>query len=88
VATKTRGRTARRTTRSGGRITGARGMRSARARGRSRQGGRNGLMGQITNMLGRAGSRGTSSGGGMASRATGFVRGFLSGGSQRGRRRR
>jgi hypothetical protein len=40
-------------------------------------------------MLGGSGRRGASTGGGLASRATSFVRGFMSGGgARRGRGRR
>jgi hypothetical protein len=65
-----------------------------RGGGRSTPGGAAGLVNRVTGMLGRnAGSRGTrrgSTGGGLATRATSFVRGFMSGGSasRRGRGRR
>jgi hypothetical protein len=77
-------------------------MRSRAGRaGRRRGGGRStpsgaaGLVSRVTGMLGRgAGSRGRrrsgAAGGGLATRATSFVRGFMSGGSasRRGRGRR
>jgi hypothetical protein len=66
-----------------------------RGGGRSTPGGAAGLVNRVTGMLGRgAGSRGRrgsgSAGGGMATRATSFVRGFMSGGgpARRGRGRR
>ena len=73
-----------------GRVGGRRGG------GRSTPGGPAGLVSRVTGMLGRGNAgrgRGRGSGaagGGMASRATSFVRGFMSGGStaRRGRGRR
>jgi hypothetical protein len=47
-----------------------------------------GLLNRVTSMVGRTGGRGARGGGNIASKATGFVRGFLSGGQTRGRRRR
>jgi hypothetical protein len=78
-----------------------RGNRAGRRRGggRSTPGGAAGLVNRVTGMLGRggggrgAGGRGRRGGagtGGLANRATSFVRGFMSGGSasRRGRGRR
>jgi hypothetical protein len=68
-----------------------------RGGGRSTPGGAAGLVNRVTGVLGRGGgSRGRrgsgAAGGGLANRATSFVRGFMSGGSARrrgrGRRRR
>jgi hypothetical protein len=47
-----------------------------------------GLVNRVTSMIGRTGGRGARGGGGMATKASGFVRGFLSGGGQRRRGRR
>jgi hypothetical protein len=43
---------------------------------------------RVVSTIGRTGGRGARGGGGMASKATNFVSGFLSGGQKRGRRRR
>jgi hypothetical protein len=61
-----------------------------RGGGRSKPGGPASLVNRVTGMLGGSGRRGASTGGGFAGRATGFVRGFMSGGSpaRRGRGRR
>jgi hypothetical protein len=75
MATKSRKQTAKRT-------------RSGRARRASgKQAGRKGLLNRITGRLGRSGRRGSNKGGGVASNVSGFVRGFLDGGSSRRRRR-
>ncbi len=76
--------------------TRTRASRAGRRRGggRSTPGGASGLVNRVTGMLGRgAGSRGRrgsgAAGGGLATRATSFVRGFMSGGpARRGRGRR
>jgi hypothetical protein len=73
----------------------ARGNRAGHRRGggRSTPGGPAALVSRVTGMLGGSGRRGGSTGGGgIASRATSFVRGFMSGGGPargrtRGRRR-
>jgi hypothetical protein len=57
-----------------------------RGGGRSTPGGASGLVNRVTGMLGRgAGGRGRrrsgAAGGGLATRATSFVRGFMNGGS-------
>jgi hypothetical protein len=64
-----------------------------RGGGRSTPGGAAGLVNRVTGMLGRgAGSRGRrgtgTAGGSLATRATSFVRGFMSGGSSPARRGR
>jgi hypothetical protein len=70
----------------------SRARRAGRRRGggRAAPGGASSLVNRVTGMLGRSGRRGASTGGGVASRATNFVRGFLGGGSaaRRGRGRR
>ena len=47
-----------------------------------------GLLNQVTGRLGGTGRRGANTGGGLASKATSFVSGLLSGGGRTGRRRR
>jgi hypothetical protein len=64
-----------------------------RGGGRSTPSGAGGLVSRVTGMLGRGGGargRRGAAGGGLATRATSFVRGFMSGGSasRRGRGRR
>jgi hypothetical protein len=62
-----------------------------RGGGRSQPGGPAALVSRVTGMLGGSGRRGASTGGGLVTRASGFVRGFMSGGNtstrRRGRRR-
>jgi hypothetical protein len=62
-----------------------------RGGGRSEPGGPAALVNRVTGMLGSSGRGRTRASGGLVSRATGFVRGFMSGGSagtrRRGRRR-
>ena len=72
----------------------ARGNRAGRLRGggRSTPGGPAALVSRVTGMLGGSGRRGASSGGGLATKASSFVRGFMGGGGPargrtRGRRR-
>lgn len=79
MATKTK----RHTTKHAGRARRSRG-------GNPKPGGPGGLLNQITGRLGRSGGRrGAGKGGGsLASKASGFVGGFLSGGGKSGRRRR
>jgi hypothetical protein len=86
MATKTRTRP--KANRPGRRSGGGRSGRSGG--GRSQPGGPAALVSRVTGMLGGTGRRGASTGGGIASRAAGFVRGFMGGGggtSRRGRRR-
>jgi hypothetical protein len=74
----------------------ARGTRAGRRRGggRATPGGPASLVSRVTGMLGSGSGRrsGSTGGGGLANRATSFVRGFMSGGGPargrtRGRRR-
>jgi hypothetical protein len=58
-----------------------------RGGGRSQPGGPAALVSRVTGMLGGTGRRGASTGGSLTSRAAGFVRGFMSGGSAGTRRR-
>ena len=62
-----------------------------RGGGRSQPGGPAALVSRVTGMLGNSGRGRASAGGGLVNRATGFVRGFMSGGNtstrRRGRRR-
>jgi hypothetical protein len=88
VATKTRRQSYRKPGRGGGRITGGRTKRSG---GRSaKPGGPMGLLNQITGQRGGRGGRGgrANKGGGLATKASSFVSGFLGGGGKSGRRRR
>ena len=87
MPTRTRKQSYRSAGRGGGRITGGRPTRG-RGRSGSTPGGPMGLINQITSQLGSGGGRRSSKGGGgMASTATNFVRGFMSGGGKSGRRR-
>jgi hypothetical protein len=88
MATKTRKQSYRRAGRSGGRITGGRATRGRGRGGSAKPGGPMGLLNQLTSQIGRTGGRGAKKGGGLASKATNFVGGFLSGGGKSGRRRR
>ena len=88
MATKTRKQSYRRAGRSGGRITGGRATRGRGRGGSAKPGGPMGLLNQLTSQLGRTGGRGASKGGGLASKATNFVSGFMGGGGKSGRRRR
>jgi hypothetical protein len=47
-----------------------------------------GLLNQISGQLGGRGGRGANKGGGLATKASSFVSGFLGGGGKSGRRRR
>ncbi len=87
MAIKTKKQSNRGAARSGGRITGG---RAGRGRGGgSTPGGPMGMLNQITGRLGRStGRRKNKGGGSLASKASGFVSGFLSGGGKSGRRRR
>ena len=90
MATKTRARnrSAGRAARTGGRITGGRGAAGRAGRGRSAApSGPMGLLSRITSTVGRSGGRGASQGGGLASQASSFVRGFMGSGGRGGRRR-
>jgi hypothetical protein len=91
MATRTGTRSAgRRGASTGGRITAGRGRagRPARGRGKAAPSGPMGLVNRVTTMIGRTGGRGARGGGSLASKATGFVSGFLSGGNTKGRRGR
>jgi hypothetical protein len=74
----------------GGRITAGRSRagRPARGRGKAAPTGPMGLVNRVSDMIGRTGGRGAHGGGNVAAKASGFVRGFLSGGNGKGRRGR
>ena len=89
MATRTRRQSYRSAGRGGGRIPRGRATRGRGRGGSAKPGGPMGLLSQITGQLGRTGGRGaTKGGGGLASKATSFVSGFMSGGGKSGRRRR
>jgi hypothetical protein len=87
MATRTGARSTGKAAGSGGRTRRGPSGRGGRGRGKPAPSGPMGLLQRVTSTLGRTGGRGASAGGGIASKATGFVRGFLSGGG-RGKRRR
>ena len=94
MATKTRKQTTKGSRRGAGRNAGPRFSKGRRSTPQA--GGPKGLLNQITGRIGGAsrgrggakGGRGGAKSGGLASQASGFVRGFLSSGGRSGRRRR